>query len=112
MCGERGREEGVCVCGGGCHFVLRGGGGYKGVKQNFENGSRSQLPKISVLRIYLQLLHEKCKPHLGTSTSQDQTLVFVCLALSSSSDEPERASSPGHGQIQGAKMIGSYPYLQ
>ena len=45
------------------------------------------------------LLLEKCKPHLGPSASQDQTLVLAGLAFSSSSDEFERSSSPGHGHF-------------
>ena len=49
---------------------------------------------------HLSLL-EKCKPYLGPSASQDQTLVLAGLAFSSSSDELERPSSPGHGHFLG-----------
>ena len=49
--------------------------------------------------IFIVSLLGKCKPHLGPSTSQDQTLVFAGLALSPSLDELERSSSPGHGHF-------------
>ena len=45
------------------------------------------------------MLPEKCKPHLGPSASQDQTLVLAGLAFSPSSDELERSSLPGHGHL-------------
>ena len=45
------------------------------------------------------LLLEKCMPHLGPLTSQDQTLVMAGLAFSPSSDELERSSSPGYGHF-------------
>ena len=45
------------------------------------------------------ILLEKCKPHLGPSASQDQTLVMAGLAFSPSPDELERSSSPGHGHF-------------
>ena len=38
-------------------------------------------------------------PHLGSSASQNQTLVLAGLAFSSSLDELERSSSPGHGHF-------------
>ena len=44
-------------------------------------------------------LLEKCKPHLGPSTSQDQILVLAGLAFLPSSDELERSPSPGHGHF-------------
>ena len=44
-------------------------------------------------------LLEKCKPHLGPSASQDQTLFLAGLAFLPSSDELERSSSPGHGHF-------------
>ena len=44
-------------------------------------------------------LLEKCRPHLGPSASQDQSLVLAVLAFSPSSDELERSSSPGHGHF-------------
>ena len=50
---------------------------------------------------HLSLL-EKCKPHLGSSASQDQTLVLAGLAFSPSSDELERSSSPGYGHFLSA----------
>ena len=40
-----------------------------------------------------------CKPHLGPSASQDQTLVLAGLAFSPSLDELERSSLPGHGHF-------------
>ena len=45
------------------------------------------------------ILHEKWKPHLGPSTSPDQTLILDGLVLSLSSDELEMSSSPGTHQI-------------
>ena len=39
----------------------------------------------------------KCLPHLGPSTSQDQTLVLAGLAFSSPSDKLEKSPLPGHG---------------
>ena len=45
------------------------------------------------------IVFEKCKPHLGPSASQDQTLVLAGLAFSPSSDELERSSSLGHGHF-------------
>ena len=42
---------------------------------------------------------ENCKPHLGPSASQDQTLVLAGLVFSPSSDELERPLSPGHGHF-------------
>ena len=48
---------------------------------------------------FLPIVLEKCKPHLGPSTSQDQTLVLAGWVFSPSSDEFERSSSPGHGHF-------------
>ena len=56
------------------------------------------LSPIVVRTSHLSLL-EKCKPHLGPSAFQDQTLVLAGLAFSPSSDELERSSSPGHGHF-------------
>ena len=58
----------------------------------------SSLSPMSGANFLLSLL-EKCKPHLGSSASQDQTLVLAGLAFSPSSDELERSSSPGHGHF-------------
>ena len=58
----------------------------------------SSLSPMSGANLHLLLL-EKCKPHLGPSASQDQTVVLAGLAFSSSSDELERSSSPGHGHF-------------
>ena len=54
----------------------------------------SSLSPMSGANSHLSLLGE-CKPHLGPSTSEDQTLVLAGLAFSPSSDEFERSSSPG-----------------
>ena len=40
----------------------------------------------------------KCEPHLGPSTSQDQTFVLAGLAFSPSLDL-KRSSIPGHGHF-------------
>ena len=53
------------------------------------------------VRISHLSLFEKCKPHLGPSDSQDQTLVLAGLAFSPSSDEIERSSSLGHNHFLG-----------
>ena len=75
-----------------------------------------------VRTFHLSLL-EKCKPHLGSSASQDQTLVLAGLAFSPSSDELERSSSPDHGhsangiqreiKVKGQKLgtVTSFKYL-
>ena len=55
------------------------------------------LSPMTVANLNLSLL-EKCKPRLGLSASQGQTLVLAGLAFSPSSDELER-SSPGHGRF-------------
>ena len=39
------------------------------------------------MRIFLLLLLKKCKPHLGPSSSQDETSVLAGLGFSPSSDE-------------------------
>ena len=58
----------------------------------------SSLSPMSDANFQLSLL-EKCKPHLGPSASQDQTLVSAGLAFSPSSDKPERSSSLGYGHF-------------
>ena len=59
----------------------------------------SSLSPMSGAKFPPIVLLEKYKPHLGPSASQDQTLVLAGLAFSSSSDELERSSSPGHGHF-------------
>ena len=54
----------------------------------------SSLSRMGGATSHLSFL-EKCKPHLGPSASQDQTLVLASLAFSPSSDELERSSSLG-----------------
>ena len=56
----------------------------------------SSLSPVSDANFPLSLL-ENCKSLLGTSASEDQTLVLAGLAFSLSSDELERSLSLGHG---------------
>ena len=58
----------------------------------------SSLCPLSGANLPLSLL-EKCRPHIGPSTPQDQFLVLASLAFSSSSNELKKRSSPGHGHF-------------